>query len=88
MKEDESAITSANPVTSETISIPGRPGDVSILVDGKWIKTFSWNRGRASFNASRNMSAADPTMAAAMHLAVALSAVARGDEGEVYPLAG
>ncbi|WP_423396007.1 hypothetical protein [Burkholderia sp. LMG 21824] len=61
---------------------------MSILVGGEWIKTFSWNRGRASFNAPRNLSAVDPTMAAAMHLAVALSAVVRGDEGELYPLAG
>ncbi|PMS13979.1 hypothetical protein C0Z18_32190 [Trinickia dabaoshanensis] len=59
-----------------------------MLVDGEWIKTFSWSRGRASFNAPRNLSAVDPTMAAAMQLAVALSAVIRGDEGEVYPLDG
>ncbi|WP_175969240.1 hypothetical protein [Burkholderia sp. BCC0322] len=61
---------------------------MSILVGGEWIKTFSWSKGCASFNARRNLSAVDPTMAAAMHLAVALSAVVRGDEGELYPLAG
>jgi hypothetical protein len=88
LKEDERPVTSVNPVTGERISIPGRPGDVAVLVDGKWIKTFTWNRGRASFNAPRNLLAVDPTMAAAMQLAVALSAVIRGDEGEVYPLAG
>jgi hypothetical protein len=87
LKEDENAVTSVNPVTGERISIPGRPGDVSVLVGGEWIKTFSWNRGHASFNAPRNISAVDPTMAAAVHLAMTLSAVVRGDEGDVYPLA-
>lgn len=85
LKEDSSAATVVNPVTGERVSIPGKPGDVSVLVDGKWIKTFSWKRGRASFNAPPEISSADPMMAAAFHLAVALSAVVRGDEGEVYP---
>ncbi|MBN3793741.1 hypothetical protein [Burkholderia sp. Ac-20392] len=87
LKEDESAVTSVNPVTGERISIPGRPGNVSVLVGSKWIKTFSWYRDHASFNAPPNTSSADPTMAVAFHLAAALSAVVRGDEGEVYSCA-
>ncbi|MEN8516062.1 hypothetical protein [Burkholderia sp. RS02] len=85
--QDESAVTSVNPLTGERISIPGKPGNVSVLVGDKWIRTFSWNRGHASFNAPSNMPSTDPTMAAAFHLAAALSAAVRGDEGEVYPFA-
>lgn len=82
LNEDSSAATFVNPVTGERVSIPGKPGDVSVLVDGKRIKTFSLNRGRASFNAPAEISSADPMMAAAFHLAVSLSAVVRGDEGK------
>lgn len=87
LKEDESVIMSMNPNTGEKILIPGRPGDVSVFIANKWIKTFNWRRDHVSFNAPRDMSLADPTMATAFRLATTLSAIIRGDEGEVYPCA-
>lgn len=84
LKEDGGAVASVNPVTGERISIPGKSGDVSVLVGGEWRKTFSWNKGRASFKVPSDTSKANPTMATALHLALRLSAVVRGDEGETY----
>lgn len=91
---DSAPITGANPRTGATISIARRPSDVELFfpednrypeISGKWIPTFRYARGSASFKPPVDIEDPDdPVRIAAAALAHALGARIEGDEGEVY----
>jgi hypothetical protein len=81
---DEGAATTSNPATGEQIAIQGLGGTAAMVIEGQWIRVFNWRRGKVSFTAPPVTSTRDPVMAQALKVAVMLSAIIRGDEGETY----
>ncbi len=95
VKLAEGNVEAKNPKTGEIISIPGCPGDVSVLFQAKGLLGFGrkdeWHicirfvRDKASFNATPELeSPKNPLRIAVSGLAAALGAKIVGDEGEVY----
>ena len=95
VKLAEGGVEAKNPKTGETTSIPGRPGDVSVLFQAKgilgfgrkaeWRTCIHFSRNKASFNATAELeSPHNPLRVATSRLAAALGAKIVGDEGEVY----
>jgi hypothetical protein len=83
------AHTVTNPKTGEVISIPTHQGDAEVLFPdtGQWHSVFRWRGGSAVFAGRLDPGdTSHPVWAAAVALASRLSAVIRGDEGEIYDL--
>lgn len=81
---DEGAVTTSNPATGEQIAVQSQGGTAAMVIEGQRKRVFNWRRGKVSFNAPPVTSSRDPVMAQALKIAVMLSAVIRGDEGETY----
>jgi hypothetical protein len=83
------AHTITNPKTGEVISIPAREGDAEVFFSdgGQWHSVFRW-RGDSAVFAGRvdPRDTSHPVWVAAVALATYLSAVIRGDRGEIYDL--
>lgn len=83
------AHTITNPKTAEVISVPKRDGDAEVYFsdEGGWHPVFRWFNGAAHVNARFEPGdLSHPVWVAAAALASELSAVIRGDDGEVYDL--
>ncbi len=81
---DGTSISTTNPSTGESISIPAQAGSASVNANGTLVPIFRWRNGKVSFNAPSSTTKADPVMAVALTLAAVLAASVFGDDGEIY----